>query len=199
MCVLIVSYAGSVDASGYERYSEEYPPESYLIGIGELQATGNRITDKRVADVLARREIAAQIRVNVSEATVDLMCSSSNAEDKECRDMVISVVETSVNEFLRGSRIVDSGQKEGIFFSVAVMPKKEAVESVSDHLSESVKLAREEIENARSGKKDALEKARSHYDKARIYEIERQVLEGVKGNASDALRELDAELRRLRQ
>ncbi len=179
----------------YDEYHKQYPADQYIVGIGEADPSGNKYADRRITEVLARRDIAAQIRVKTTEVSVDLMCGGSGAG--ECKDTVVSIIETSVDEFLRGSRIVDSGVKDGSAYSIVVMPKEGMFKTLEARVDGSLGLVNEDLTSARSGDKEALKRAESNLTRARIYEIEKQILDGVKANASNALIELQIELDKL--
>lgn len=198
MLAFIVLGVASIAAAEdpYEKYYEQYPRDEYMIGIGEAPNTGSKYAAKCIAEVLARRDIASQINVRTTEVSVDMMCSSSEAS--ECRDEVISIIETTVDEFLRGSRVVVSAESGAEFIVVIVMPKEGVTRTLDARIDGAVSGARENLGAARGGDKEALERARMQYMMARTYEIERQVLEGVKVNASKALIELQKELDKLR-
>lgn len=195
--IILILSAGFVQAGNpYEKYYKSYPQDKYIVGIGEAPNTGSKFTARRMAEVLARRDIATQINVQTTEVTVDLMCSGS--ESTQCRDEVVSIIETSANEFLRGSKVVDSGESGDTLFVIVVMPKDGALKTLDVRIEGAVSMAKEDLSSARSGDKEALERARKQYTRARTYEIERQMLEGVKVNASKAFVELEKELEKLR-
>ena len=194
--ISIVLPAFAAAGNPYEEYYETYPMDEYVVGIGEAQASGNKYAVRRMTEVLARRDIASQIRVRTMEVSVDLMCGGSGAGD--CKDTVVSIIETSVDEFLRGSRVVDSGVRDGSAFTIVVMPKEGAVKTLETRIEGAAGVVKDDLAAARSGDRDALERARSNLMRARTYEIERQILEGVRTNASNALNELQKELDKLK-
>jgi hypothetical protein len=179
----------------------DYPGNQYIVGIGEANRTGNSIIDKRIADIMARREIASQIRVRIKEETVDIMCEGGAAgifKDKgQCQNAFVSMVEATVDEFLKGSKIVDRGQKEGVVYSVAVMARKEAVEKLDKNIDDSISKTRENIKKAEKGNPEAAAEAREEYLKARAYDKEREVIGGVMDRSSDMFDELEKDIEKL--
>lgn len=192
--IVLPAFAGA--GNPYDEYYKTYPGDEYIVGIGEAQASGNKYADRRITEVLARRDIASQIRVRTTEVSVDLMCGGQGAGD--CKDTVVSIIETSVDEFLRGSRVVDSGVRDGSAFAIVVMPKEGAVRTLGTRIEGAVGVVKDDLAAARSGDMDALERAQSNLVRARTYEIERQILEGVRTNASSAMNELQKELDKLK-
>ncbi len=180
----------------YEKYYGQYPQDEYIIGIGEAPNTGSKYAAKRIAEVLARRDMASQINVRTIEVSVDLMCSGP--ESSACKDEVVSIIETTVDEFLRGSRVVDFAESEGAVIIVVIMPREGISRTLEARIDGAVSGAKQNLDAARGGDKEALERARKQYMMARTYEIEQQILEGVRTNASKALKELEKELDKLR-
>lgn len=101
----------------FDNVYNEYPEENYIVGIGEVIKTGNTLKDERVAEIMARTEIARQIRVKMEEETLDVACEnmtgriSDNAG--ECRNEFLMIIKQSVNEVLVGSKIVEKGKRKG--------------------------------------------------------------------------------------
>jgi hypothetical protein len=176
------------------QYAAEYPADLYLVGEGEVEKTSSALRDRRVAEIMARRELAAQIRIRVSEQTVDILCEGA---DTGCRSSVTSVIETSVDEMLIGSRVVDSGERDGRVYALAVMPRADAAAQVSERLD----LALEELDRslglARGGDTGALAEAEDAYRRARIYDKQAEVIQGVRTRSDEVFRDLEEELRRL--
>lgn len=197
---LIFITASASAESPYAEVYAEYPKKSYIVGIGEASKTDNILKDKRVAEVLARLEIAKQIKVRLREETVDIMCEGSSRLFKsklECRNEFFMVVEVTVDEFLEGSGIVSYGEKEGIVYAVAVMPKAEAVEDLERSVRDSIKKTRENIDKAKEGDKDSIKDAQEEYMKAVTYNKEKEIIEGVRSNASKVFEELEREIVKL--
>ena len=63
----------------YDSIQEEYPKANYIVGVGEGKKSDSPVKDKRVAEVLARLEIAKQIKVRIREETIDIMCEGEKA------------------------------------------------------------------------------------------------------------------------
>jgi len=201
LVLLTVLTAAASAESSYDSVYAEYPKDKYLVGIGETGGTGNFLNDKRVAEVLARLEIAKQIKVRLKEETVDIMCEGGSAklfkDILECRNEFVMVVEVTVDEFLEGSKIVNHWEKDGIVYSAAVMPKAEAVKELDDKAKESAEKTKENIEKARKGDKEAAGEAQKAYMKAVTYDREKEMLDGVRSRASDMFEELEKELVKL--
>ena len=64
-----VAWAGSI-----EEVKKKYPAGSYLIGVGEVEPSGDNYKDRRRAEILARLEIAKTIKVTIKETTTDIAC-----------------------------------------------------------------------------------------------------------------------------
>lgn len=176
------------------QYAAEYPADLYLVGVGEVEKTASALRDRRVAEIMARRELAAQIRFRVSEETVDILCEG---EGTACRSSVTSVIETSVDEMLMGSRVVDSGERDGRVYAVAVMPRADAAAQVSERLDRALEELDQSLGLARAGDTDALARAEDAYRRARIYDKQAEVIEGVRTRSDEVFRGLEEELRRL--
>ncbi|OGW53205.1 MAG: hypothetical protein A2Z60_04590 [Nitrospirae bacterium RIFCSPLOWO2_02_42_7] len=155
-------YAGS-----YESIKEKYPADIYIVGIGEVESSKDAHKDKIRAEMLARLEIAKQIRIRIQEKSIDIMCEGEGKtffdNVSDCRNQITTIIETTVDEILEGSKIIDAGEdkEREIYYAVAVLPRKEAVskvkeglqrvithggeESVTDEIRERSKILFEEI------------------------------------------------------
>jgi len=202
-CFLFLSAASYGAAlNGYDAIYEEFPRDSYLVGIGEIDSSGNTLKDRRTVEVLARLEIAKQVRVRVKEETIDIMCEGGKtrlfSDGSECRDEVFMVIESSVDEFLQGSRIVKQGKREGIVFAVAVMPRGEIVKELDERTDESIDKAKDYIEKSKGGDPRALKKAEGEYMKAVVYDKEKEVIQGVRDRADKVFEDLEKEIVKLK-
>ncbi len=125
LCFLIVQ-AWAVTLDNLKR---DYPPDSYITGTAEVESSGDVHNDKTRAETLARLEIAKQIRVRIQEESTDIMCEgegkSAIAGTQDCRNQLTTVIETTVDELLRESQIVESGEdkERGVYYAVAVLHK----------------------------------------------------------------------------
>lgn len=205
-CILLFLAVPAASAPASPSYNEvysQYPKDKYLVGIGEAARSANPLNDKRITEVLARLDIAKQIKIRLREETVDIMCEGGSAKlfknTSECKNEFIMIVEATVDEFLEGSRIVTNGEKEGIVYAVAVMPKAEAVKDLDNRVKESADKTKENLEKARKGDKEALNDAKDEYMKAVTYNKEKEMIEGVRGRASGMFDELEKELVKLRE
>lgn len=128
--LLMCLWAVPVIAGSYPGIEKEYPADSYLIGIGEVAASGDVIKDRTRAEILARLDIAKQIRVRIKEDSIDIMCAGegkkADSGSEECINQLVTRVETKVAEVIEGSKIVAAGEdnERGVYYSVAVLPKK---------------------------------------------------------------------------
>jgi hypothetical protein len=200
--VLVASSASAI--SPYDDARAEYPAKGYLLGIGEAEKTGKEFVDKRVAEVLARAEIARQIKVRLKEETVDIACEGPRGEvvggSSECKNMFLMVIEQSVNEVLVGSRIVRNGAHGGVVYAVAVLPRASAAKELETEIERLIDEASESIKRARGGDAEALKEAKKGYVKALALDKEKDIIKGgnaVKSRASNLLEELEKEVARL--
>lgn len=202
-CVLFLFFVSSSEAlTGYDSLHEEFPPEKYLIGIGEATSSGNALKDRRMVEVLARLEIAKQIRVKIKEEAIEIMCEGGNSrlfsDGSECRDEVFMVIESFVDEFLEGSRIVKHGEREDVVFAVAVMARAEIVEDLGERTDEAIDRAKGYIEKSKEGDRKALRNAKEEYMKAVVYDKEKEVIQGVRDRADNILKDLEKEIAKLK-
>lgn len=198
MCVVSVSFAESVNKDVYL----EYPREKYLVGIGEANKTDNTLKDKRIAEVLARLEIAKQIKVRLREETIDIMCEGGAQrlfkDILQCKNEFIMIVEVTVDESLKGSNIVRFWEQNGIVYAAAVMPRNTAVKGIEKNRQESIDKTRDSIEKAKEGDKESIKEAQKEYMKAVTYDKEKELIDGVKSRASDVFEELEKEIVKLK-
>jgi len=185
----------------YASVRARYPGKSYLIGIGEVRSSGNDIRDRRIAAVMARTELARQIRVRMQEETLDIACEGTAgrifAGGEECRNEFVMVIQETVDEVIVGSRIVETGEREGIVYAVAVLPRREAGRELDRNFEESVQRTKEHVEKARKGDSESLRNAKEEYLRALTYMKEKEIIEGVKNRAGAAFEDLEKELLKL--
>ena len=187
----------------YNEVYLEYPNDKYLVGVGEAEKTESSYKDRRIAEVHARLEIAKQIKVRLREETLDIMCEGGGErlfkDILECKNEYIMIIEVTVDEFLQGSRIVNYGERDGIVYAVAVMPRAKASEDLDKGVEDSIKKTKENIDKAKEGDKESLNKAQEEYMKALTLEKEKEIIEGVKGRASEVFEELEKEIVKLKE
>jgi hypothetical protein len=192
----------SEPSTNYSFVYADYPKSKNIIGIGEVHKSGNMLKDKRVAEVLARLEIAKQIRVKLQEQTLDFACEGATGKvfggDVDCKNEFVMVIEETVDEVLIGSTIVDSGERGNIVFAVAILPRQEAGSELDDNVQKSLDKARENIQKAKEGDERSLKDAREEYAKAVTYDKEKEIIEGVRSRASAAFDDLEKELMKLK-
>jgi hypothetical protein len=192
----------SEPATDYASVYADHPKSKNIIGIGEVKKSGNLLKDKRVAEVLARLEIAKQIRVKLQEQTLDIACEGAKGKvfggDIDCKNEFVMVIEETVDEVLIGSTIVGSGERGNIVFAVAVLPRQEAGSELEGNVQKSLNKARENLQKAKEGDARSLKDAREEYAKAVTYDKEKEIIEGVRSRASAAFEDLEKELLRLK-
>ena len=182
--------------------SIEYPPEKYLLGIGESRRTGNDILDYRVAEVMARRDIAQQVRVEIKSVDLDFACGGpvgkAYGDREQCKDDYLSIIQSSTNEFLAGSRVVDRGKDDDSIYVIVAMPRSDIAAKAKKARSVAMQDARESLKKAATGQEDAPGEARESLLRARAFDSQAMAMEGIKQNADELFRELEAELERLK-
>lgn len=182
----------------YTEVKTRYPKAAYIMGVGESRKTDSPMKDKRVAQVMARLDIAKQIRVHISEKTIDIMCEGSRAvlfrNGEECRSEFRMVIEESVDLFLEGSRIVSEGERGEMVYAVAVLDRSEAGDRMEERSREAVVQAKDNLEKAKGGDKDAMKQAKEEYKKAVAYEKEKEAIAGVQTKANAAFADVEKEL-----
>lgn len=193
-----IAFAGSI----YDKIYTEYPRESYIVGIGEISKTNNIFKDKRVAEVMARVEIARQIKVRVKEATLDIACEGSIgkvfAGSMECKNEFVMIIEQSVDEMLVGSRIVSYGEKDGIVYAVAVLPRAKTGENLNRNIQDSINKTKKSIGKAKEGDKESIKEAQEEYMKALTYDKEKELIDGVNSRSLEVFEDLEKEIMKLR-
>src|SRR3990170_1511968 len=129
LSLLLICYNNPAWADSYTDIENKYPSDTYIVGIAEAESSGNIYNDKTRVEILARLEIAKQIRVRIKEESLDIMCEGAGktafAGMEECRNQLSTVIETTVDELLRDSQIVESGEDKdrGIYYAVAILSK----------------------------------------------------------------------------
>jgi len=203
-----LAYGESLVAALSPEITAEYPPEEYIIGIGEMAKTGDAHKDKTLTEILARLEIARQIKVRVREKSLEFRCERGQgiqrgrsvqgalfSDEEECRNEFSMLIEETVDVFLEGSKIINHGERSGKIFAVAVLPRGQAAEGLDQGIGDSIKKTREYLQKAGKGDQDSLHKAQEEYLKAIVLEQTKEViLQGVKSRSSEAFESLEKEL-----
>lgn len=101
-----------------------YPPDQYVIGEGQGDMAKGPVVCRRVSELLARADLAKQIRVLVKEHMVDRI------RDRTGRDLEQDIEVTReeiVEEYLQGVKIIDHriDQTNNTCSTTAVMPKSQ--------------------------------------------------------------------------
>jgi hypothetical protein len=110
------------DAAFNGQTQAGYPPDQYVIGVGQGDMRKGAIVCQRVSELSARTDLAKQIRILVKEHMVDRIRERSGKE----ADQDIEVTrEEIVQEFLQGVKIIDRqvDQEKNICTATAVMPR----------------------------------------------------------------------------
>jgi hypothetical protein len=109
-----------------------YPPDQYVIGVGQGDMTKGAIVCQRVSELSARTDLAKQIRILVKEHMVDRIRERSGKD----ADQDIEVTrEEIVQEYLQGVKIIDRqvDQEKNICTATAVMPRSKLQISTPSH------------------------------------------------------------------
>lgn len=172
---ILILYASSIKAENIAedlagKIIRNYPSEKFIIGVGIVEVSGDAYKDRRGAEILARLEIAKLIKTTVKVSSIIVMCEGKAKtlydNQTECRNHFEEVIEESVDEVLEGSKIIETGdiKKSGknIFYAIAVLPKKGAVEKVDTFSKQAVgDIKKAEAYNS---EKDAIERIKQDAD-----------------------------------
>jgi len=212
ICVLILFFFVSAIARAdtLDDMRKRYPADDFMVGVAEVDSSGNAYRDRRRAEILARLEIAKHIRVRIKETTVDVMCEGKGkvlyVSISECRNQFVMIVEETVDEVLEGSRIADTGEDRtrGVYYAVAVLPLKDAATKAKRGYNETMNRAKDYVEQAKSAKaagdkKTLIKKSKKELAKGLAYEGERQAIEKTKKKADDMFNELTGEIKKVEQ
>jgi len=192
----VTSSADLLDDQYVDVY-KKYPRQVYIVGISEVHKTKNAYNDRRVAEVMARIEIAKQIKVRVKEESIDVICegkSKAIPSGPDCKNSFSSIVEMSVDEFLQGSRIAEIVERNDRLYAVALLARKDALSFLDEKVAEALGNKLEHGNRAKAGDEEAKKKADEEYRKALAYAMERKAIEGVKVDADRMFEELEKEL-----
>ena len=188
----------AIAAPSYDDVKAEFSASAYIVGIGEVKKSGDDLRDRRTAEVLARLEIAKQIKVQIKSQTIDVMCEGKAGalfpDGQTCRNEFLQIVEESVDLFLEGTKIVRHGERGGMVFAVAVLDRGPAARTAEDKSREAAGQAKAGLDKAKAGDSEALKQAKEDYKKALTFEKEREIISGVKSQAKSAFEDLDKEL-----
>lgn len=203
MALPAINYCASLFELKLEEMSASYPPEKYILGMGEARSTGSDIRDYRVAEVMARRDIAQQVRVAVTAVKLDFACGGHvppkpSGNKDECRDEFMSIIQASTSEFLGGSLVVDKGRDSGHVYVIIAMPRRDMAARAREARAGAINEARESLKRAGKGKNGDSEEAREALLRARAYDRQARAIDETRDNAEDLFRELEAELEKLK-
>ncbi len=186
----------------------QFPRSKYIVGTAEVNLSADSLKDRRLAEILARLEIAKQLRVRVREESIDIMCEGKPSQlfagANECRNILSTVIEVTVDEVLVGSRIVEAGKDSvrGIYYAVAVLSREDAAATSERGLKESMEKAVEFLNKARmstdpDAKKVYAEKAKEAFLKGVVYEGGSLAFEDTRLRAKDFFEKFAEEIREL--
>jgi hypothetical protein len=107
-----------------------HPDGDYLIATGQGDLTKGKLVCQRIADSVARMELAKQIRVHVKEHSVDRVREQTG---KPFEQDIEIVREETANELLQDVEIVSRGLDEAAHTctSTAIMPKSRIMQKLS--------------------------------------------------------------------
>ena len=95
LSLLLICYNNPAWADSYTDIENKYPSDTYIVGIAEAESSGNIYNDKTRVEILARLEIAKQIRVRIKEESLDIMCEGEGKAIfggvSECRNQIIEI------------------------------------------------------------------------------------------------------------
>ncbi len=167
--------------------AEKYPPAEFMVAIARVPATDNEINDRRATEVMARSDIARQIRVKMESQTTDDACKGRGGE---CRNWIGMVIKQTVNEALVDCRVAQSAREGSDWVTVAVLNKNDAAKLFLDKADQALIKAEMQLDKAKAGNTKAAEAARDGYFKAISYQNEAGALgTGRRLKGLDALKE----------
>jgi len=188
----------AIAAPAYDDVRADFPSTTYIVGIGETKKSGDDLKERRTAEVLARLEIAKQIKVQIKSQTIDVMCEGKAGalfpDGQTCRNEFLQIVEESVDLFLEGTRIVRHGERGGMVFAVAVLDRGPAARLAEEKSRASAGHAKAGLDKAKAGDGEAMKQAKEDYKKALTFEKQREIISGVKTQAKSAFEDLEKEL-----
>lgn len=113
----------TVQAPSHHNQAAVYPPDQYVIGIGQGDMAKGSSVCRRVSELSARTEIAKQIRILVKEHMVDRVREQSGRDSEQDIELIREEI---VQEYLQGVTIVDRQTDEASHTcsATAVMSRK---------------------------------------------------------------------------
>ncbi|MFZ3071809.1 MAG: hypothetical protein WA162_01020 [Thermodesulfobacteriota bacterium] len=213
VCVAVSVAAGLAAAETFDalrkRIKQSHPSEQFIVGIADVETSGSAYKDKRRVEILARLEIAKQIKVKIASESTDVMCGGAEVSEKddrsECRNRFAQIVTETVEETLKGSNIIEQGSlgEGGRYYAVAVLSKSEALSRAGEGLKGSVEKAKEYIDKAKASEgndaKENADKARQEIIKGKIYDLEMSAVDETRKRAGEVFIELDKEMNSVNQ
>lgn len=195
---------GEIDEDLARKYAVQYPPEQYIIGIGVVQVSDDSYKARRRSEILARLELAKVVRVFTRAHSIDIACEGKGTvvfdNEAECQNQIVQIVEETVDEVLEGSTIVGTGEEKtkGLYYSIAVLPKKGAAAKAEEGSKEAIEKAEEHIANSKKAenediKKEEAQKAKEELKKSLAFDSQKEAIEQVRQNADDLFKSLALE------
>lgn len=164
---VVVLFAAPALALEFPDIKKQFSENEFIIGIGEVKASGKNPADQRMAEIMARLEIAKQIRVRVESEMVDTACEEAGkTRAPDCRNEVVMVIKQTVDEVLAGTKIVKSGMEKGTVYAVAILPKGDSGGLLEKKSADAVQQARESLKKVEAGDRTAIKAAKAQYLKA---------------------------------
>lgn len=203
LLVVLPVAAHAASEALYETAYMEYPRSIYIVGVAEVPRTESPFNDQRVAEILARLDIAKQIKVRIKSESVDRLCEGEThkifGDHGECHSEFSAIVEETVDEFLAGSRIVKHGEKDNLVYAIAVLERKNTAGHIDEKAAGAVENAKEELKKAENGNEESLKKAEDAYKKAVVLDKEKEIVDGVKSNSAAVFGNLEKDLVHLKE
>ena len=114
-------------ADPYRKLRGAYPEMYNIVGIGEAKLVANRQAGRQAAEILAKADIARQIRVTVKEQILDIVREGGKGVTPT--DEFTRIAESRAEEMLEGVKVVETGEDQAreVVYVVAVLPREEAI------------------------------------------------------------------------
>ena len=166
----------------FEKEIIDYSISDYLIGTGVSDPKDTEAKKKAQAEDRARAEIAKQIRTEIKSKAKEIIESKVPKGDKEIyKSLYESVTETSVDLELEGIKIVKEyfDKKGGIYYTLAVLNKKDSGEILQKKINQLIHDAIEEVNQAKTLEKNSSISVLKHYFSAKIYLLKVRRFKGL--------------------
>lgn len=196
MLIVFMLSTSSALALEFTDMKNQYPESEFIIGIGEVKGSSNNPADKRMAEIMARLEIAKQIRVRIESEMVDAVCEEPGKTRRpDCRNEVMMVIKQTVDEVLIGSKIVKYGTEKETVYAVVVLQKSDTGGHLEKKSADAAQQSRESLKRVEAGDHAAMKAAKEQFLKARSFQKGAEAL-GMPPRSS-LLNDLEKELNQL--